>query len=462
MKNSLTQYLDLYDASHAMIDAGSAGAMNAERPEARRALEGASLPTRRTADYEATSVNDLFAPDLGLNINRMSLPVDVARSFKCSVPAMSTLMAFLVGDTFVPSTRLERLAAETGVRVMSLRRAADEMPDVVNRYYNRVAPATAPVVALNTMLAQDGVFVYVPRGVRLERPVQLVNIFSAPVDMMAVRRVLVVVEEGASLSMLVCDHTQDNERRYLSSQVIEVAMAERSSLDWIDIEESSPLTGRLSTIKVDMQAGARLNFNSSTLTCGTTRNNILVDLNGPGAEATIGGMVINSDNRHADNCTRVRHLAPRCHSNQVFKYVLDDFSSGAFEGEIYVDPKARFTEAYQSNRNILAAPTARMHSTPRLLIYDDDVKCSHGATTGQLDNEALFYMQTRGIPLAEARTMLMQAFMVDVIDHVAIDGVRDRLRHLVEMRFKGDDFCDGSCMAAAQTDNPDSDDSTGI
>ncbi len=140
---------------------------------------------------------------------------------------------------------------------------------------------------------------------------------------------------------------------------------------------------------------------------------------------------------HVDNNSSVVHSAPRCHSDQLFKYVLDGASTGAFEGSILVKESAPYTEAYQSNRNILASAEARMHCKPQLVIYNDEVKCSHGATTGQLDTDALFYMRQRGIPEAEARTMLMQAFMVDVIDSVRIPGLNERLRHLVDRRFSG-------------------------
>ncbi|MDE6038656.1 MAG: SufD family Fe-S cluster assembly protein, partial [Paramuribaculum sp.] len=145
----------------------------------------------------------------------------------------------------------------------------------------------------------------------------------------------------------------------------------------------------------------------------------------------------------------LRHLAPRCTSNQLFKYVLDGQSVGAFGGRILVTPQAKFTDAAQTDRNLLASPDARMHAKPQLEIYNDDVKCSHGATTGQLDAEALFYMRTRGIPEAEARNMLMQAFMADVIDAVAMEELRDRLRHLVERRFNGSDMGCSGCQSAS-------------
>ena len=203
------------------------------------------------------------------------------------------------------------------------------------------------------------------------------------------------------------------------------------------------MTSRAASLYVEQSAASRFSSTTVTLTCGNTRNNMTVNLNGEGCITYLGGMAVNSDKRHIDNCTRVNHNAPRCKSDQKFKYVLDDESTGAFEGTILVTGDAPFTQAYQSNRNILASPVAKMHTKPQLLIYNDDVKCSHGATTGQLDNEALFYMRTRGIPEKEARTMLMQAFMSDIIEGVSIEGLRDRLRHLVKMRFHGtDSFCE--------------------
>ena len=148
-------------------------------------------------------------------------------------------------------------------------------------------------------------------------------------------------------------------------------------------------------------------------------------------------MAIGSASQHIDNSSVINHRAPRSASNQLFRYVLDDEAQGAFGGLIEVFPEAQFTEAFQTNNNILASDSAQMHAKPQLIINNDDVKCSHGATTGQLNHEALFYMRSRGIPYDEARTMLMQAFMVDVINTVSVEALRDRLRHLVEKRFAG-------------------------
>ena len=447
--SSLKQYIDLYHDNREAIDAHSAPVLNALRPMALEALAGKSLPARGVEGYEKTSIEDMMAPEFGININRVNIPVDVAASFHCDVPNMSTLMSFVVNDSYIPSVSLHKKLPE-GVIVDSLARAAEKYPELVARYYGSIAPLAESGVALNTLLAQDGVMVYIPRGVKMEKPLQLVNIFNAPVDMMAVRRLLIVVEEDAEVQLLICDHTQDASHRYMSSQVVEISLGERAQLDIYDIEESSALTSRYSQLFARQVAGSNLLIDGMTLVNGSTRNNYDIDIMGNGCETLLAGMAIGTGKQHIDNCSNVNHRAAHCRSQQLFKYVLDDKSTGAFEGSILVSPEAPFTEAYQSNRNILASTDARMHTKPQLEIYNDEVKCSHGATTGQLDAAALFYMRTRGISEQEARTMLMQAFMVDVIDTVRMDGLRDRLRHLVEKRFYGQQALCADCAVACR------------
>lgn len=442
--SALSQYIELFDSHRATIEAKSAEVMNLCRQDARNRLEGKRLPQKGTEGYEKTSIEDMFAPDFGVNINRVNIPVDVSLSFKCDVPNMSTIMAFVVNDSFVPSSTLHNKMPQ-GVIIDSLAKVAAENPQLVSRYYNQLADNDNVAVALNTMLAQDGVMIYVPRGVVMERPIQLVNIFNSAAPLMGVRRLVIVVEEGAKAQLLICDHTQNSEYRYLSSQVIEAFVEQNASLDIYDIEESSDTTSRYSQLYARQERDSQLIVNGVTLTGGVTRNDYHIELVGDNCTSTLGGMAIGSGHQHIDNNSDVRHLSAHCNSNQLFKYVLDEESTGAFEGAIYVAPGAQFTEAYQSNRNLLASKSARMHTKPQLEIYNDDVKCSHGATTGQLDADALFYMRSRGIPEQEARTMLMQAFMVDVIDMVKMEGLRDRLRHLVEKRFYGQQASCADC-----------------
>lgn len=442
--SALSQYIELYDSHLGVVEGKSSEVLNSHRRQARKLLEGKSLPQKGEEGYEKISIEDMFAPDFGVNINRVNIPVDVSLSFKCDVPNMSTIMAFVVNDSFLPSSTLHNKMPQ-GVIIDSLANVAKEQPELVGQYYNKLANNDNPGVALNTMLVQDGVFIYVPRGVEMERPIQLVNIFNSATPLMGVRRLLIVVEEGAKAQLLICDHTQNSEFNYLSSQVVEAFVEKNASLDIYDIEESSATTSRYSQLYARQERDSHLLVNGVTLTSGVTRNDYNIDLVGENSSATLAGMAIGSDCQHIDNNSNIRHLTTHSNSNQLFKYVLDDESTGAFEGAIYVAEGAQFTEAYQSNRNLLASRKARMHTKPQLEIYNDDVKCSHGATTGQLDADALFYMRSRGIPEQEARTMLMQAFMVDVIDMVKMEGLRDRLRHLVEKRFYGQQATCADC-----------------
>lgn len=445
MMGSLNQYIELYLQHSNEFTQDSPEAMNRLRSSALEVLQSSRLPERGEEGYEKTSLEKMFAPDFGVNVNRVDLSADIAASFRCDVPNMSTLLGVCVNDTFHPSKGLQRLPE--GVVFTSMRKAAEEIPHIFNSYYGTLAALTRPEVALNTLLAQDGVMIYIPDGTVLEQPLQLVNIFATPAPVLAVRRVLVVLGRGASAKLLVCDHTQPSAVECLSSQVVEVVLGEGAKFDYYDIEESSLRTSRVSGLFARQSRGSNLLVNGMTLTCGTTRNDYSIDIDGEGCDTTLAGMAIGSDRMHTDNSSVVRHLAPHCGSRQLFKYVLDESSTGAFEGSILVTPHAPFTEAYQSNKNILASPEAKMHTRPQLEIYNDDVKCSHGATTGQLDQEALFYMRTRGIPEQEAKTMLMQAFMTDVIDTVRMEGLRDRLRHLVEKRFAGAEAMCGECKA---------------
>lgn len=436
MDNSLKQYIDLYEENAAIIDSGSAPVLNAMRPLALAALQDASLPRKGDEGYEVTSVDDLLAPDYGLNIARVNLPVDVADTFKCDVPNMSSLMGIVANDKFVPTKSLQRNLPE-GVTVMSLAEAAAQFPEKISALYGRIAPADNPQVALNTLLVQDGVYIHVAAGVKLDRPVQIVNIFQNAIPLMAARRLLIDVEADADLRLLLCDHTNDTGYDCIGLQVIEANVAEGARLEIYDIEESTPSTRRLSLAYVRQHARSAFLGNVTTLLNGITRNEYTVDLLGERCSTGIYGMAIGSAAQHIDNSTVINHRCGRSTSNQLFRYVLDDDAQGAFEGLIEVFPDAQFTEAFQTNNNVLASQSAKMHTKPQLIINNDDVKCSHGATTGQLNREALFYMRTRGIPEAEARTMLMQAFMVDVINTVAVEALRDRLRHLVEKRFAG-------------------------
>jgi Fe-S cluster assembly protein SufD len=197
-------------------------------------------------------------------------------------------------------------------------------------------------------------------------------------------------------------------------------------------------------VYIDQQANSRVKHNIITLHNGITRNKLDLMLSGEGAECACYGCVIADKQQHVDNNTLITHHVPHCTSNELYKYVLDDEATGAFAGRVLVEHGAQKTVSQMTNQNLCATRKARMFTQPMLEIYADDVKCAHGSTVGQLNDAAMFYMRQRGIPEKEARTLLQQAFVGEVIDRIELESLRDRLRYLVEKRFRGElNKCEG-------------------
>lgn len=430
------QYIDLFTQAEAMICRHSAEVLNAPRARAFAHFRQSGFPTVKDEKYKYTDIGKLFEPDYGLNLNRLSIPVNPNDVFKCDVPNMSTSLFFVLNDSFYNGKTTAKLPE--GVLLGSLKEIAAAHPELLKPYYGKLADtSTDAVTAFNTMFAQDGLLIYVPRHVVVEKPIQLVNILRADVNFMVNRRVLIILEDGAQLRLLACDHAMDDVN-FLATQVMEVYVGDNAMLDLYELEENSLNTVRISNIYVKQGANSNVLLNGMTLTNGTTRNGVHVTLAGEGAELDLCGMVIADKNQHVDNHTVIDHAVPRCNSRELFKYVLDDEATGAFSGLVLVRPDAQHTNSQQTNRNLCATRQARMYTQPQLEIYADDVKCSHGATVGQLDERALFYMRQRGIPEKEARLLLMFAFVNEVIDTIRLDALRDRLHLLVEKRFRGE------------------------
>ena len=378
-----------------------------------------------------------------MNINRLDIPVNPYDAFRCDVPNLSTSLYFVVNDAFYKKSEPKALLPE-GVIVDSLKNQAEKNPELIAKYYAKLANTDKDAItALNTMLAQDGLLVYVPKNVVVDRAIQVINILRSDVDMMVNRRVLIVVEEGAEAKLLFCDHAADD-RNFLATQVIEAYVGRNASLDLYCLEETHAKNVRVSNLYIDQQADSRLNHNVITLHNGVTRNRVDLTLSGEGAECVLNGCVIADKEQHVDNNTVIDHKVEHCTSSQLYKYVLDEKATGAFAGKVLVRHGAQKTSSEMRNQNICATREARMFTQPMLEIYADDVKCSHGSTVGQLNDAAMFYMQQRGISEKEAKLLLEFAFVNEVIDTIRLEPLRDRLHHLVEKRFRGElSKCEG-------------------
>ncbi|MBR1505023.1 MAG: Fe-S cluster assembly protein SufD [Prevotella sp.] len=441
------QYIELYEQARQLIIGHATEPMNAVRDEAFEDFRRQGFPSRKVERYKYTDLQQLFAPDYGVNVSRLEIPVDPYQAFRCDVPNLSTSLYFVVNDMFYDKVQPKGHLPE-GVVVDSMR----SHPDIVAKYYAKLAKTGEDAVtALNTMLAQDGLLVYVPKGVKVDRAIQVINILKATPqnaqrqvpDMMVNRRVLIVLEAGAEIKMLFCDHAADD-RRFLTTQVIEAFVGDNASLDLYCLEETHAKNVRISNVYIDQQRDSRVNHNVITLHNGVTRNKLDLTFSGEGAECQCYGCVIADKQQHVDNNTLIIHKVPHCTSNELYKYVLDDKATGAFAGRVLVEHGAQQTTSQMTNQNLTATPEARMYTQPMLEIYADDVKCAHGSTVGQLNDAALFYMRQRGITLEEARLLLQNAFINEVIDHMQLVPLRDRLHHLVEKRFRGElNKCEG-------------------
>ena len=431
------QYIELYEQTRQMIHSHSTAVMNGQREAAFERFKAKGFPTRKVERYKYTDMQKLFEPDYGLNLNRLEIPVDPYNAFRCDVPNLSTSLYFVVNDAFYDKIQPKGHLPE-GVVIGSLKELAS------TDYYNMLAGKDDDAATdLNTILAQDGLYVYVPKNVKVESAIQVINILRSDVDLMVNRRVLIIVEEGAEVKFLFCDHAADD-RHFLTTQVIEAFVGNNAKLDLYCLEETHNKNTRVSNVYIQQQRDSRVNHNVITLHNGITRNKLNLDLVGEGAECSCNGCVIADKQQHVDNNTLITHHVAHCSSKELYKYVLDDEATGAFAGRVLVKPDAQKTSSQMTNQNLCATKQARMYTQPMLEIYADDVKCAHGSTVGQLNDAALFYMQQRGISKKEARLLLQNAFINEVIDQMELEPLRDRLHYLVEKRFRGElSKCEG-------------------
>lgn len=394
------QYIELYNEASSLIKQKSCPVMNSVRDAAFAVFEEKGFPSKKVERYKYTDVSAAFAPNYGISLGALELkPSKYIFSFKDS-------------------------------------------PIDLTPYYNKVADGSDALTALNTALAHEGLLIYVPKNERPSDPIVIDNYLRGNAATMMNRRLLVILEVGAEATVIINDHATDKQR-FLTTHVMEVIAKDNSHLDLYEIEETTPLCSRFSNVYIREGRDCSVKHNSITLFNGQTRNLCDVYLEGENSEVTLNGCAIATASQRIDNNTLIAHRVPNCQSNELYKYVLDDKSVGAFAGKILVEKDAQKTSSQETNANLCASKEARMFTQPMLEIYADDVKCAHGSTVGVMDETALFYMRQRGIPEDEARTLLKNAFMGQVIDQITLEPLRQKLYVKVEKRFRGElDKCE--------------------
>ena len=424
-------YIELFCENKALFQTDKPLWWEAKRTEAIKLLE----------TKEIESFKEAYALDYGLNVRRLPFQGEPFSLFRCDIPGLATSNYLVLNDSFYAQVSESNLPK--GVIICSLSEAFKQHADLIKPYLEQMNISNADM-ALNTLLAQDGMFIYIPDGVQLEKPIQLVNLMYGKVDMMAVSQNLAIIGENAKAQVLVCDHAYGEEVNYLSNRLTQVFVGKNSTYEHYKLESSSSKTTNISTLQIYQEEGSQVLSNLITLANGKTHNRVEANLNGKVAYLSLNGLGLGQDSEKIENHTFINHNVAGATSNELFKYILDDNSVGDFYGLIKVLKDAQQTQAYQTNRNLCLSKEARMHTRPQLEIYADDVKCNHGATVGQLDENALFYMRARGIDPAEAKMLLMFAFVHDVLDNVRIEPLKDRLQLLIERRLRGDNsHCSG-------------------
>lgn len=443
----------VYRENRSLLTAHDTPAMAAIRDRAMADFSQLGFPDTTLESWRLTDFSLSFKR--GYDYHLAPLPVDdVQKVFRCNIPHLDTAVIGQLNGWHV-SKDVPLMVLGNGIIMGSLAEARIQFPDLVERYYGTVArTVTDGFTALNTAFAQDGIFIYVPNRVKSPRPVQLINVIHHETSLFLQSRNLIVVGAGASLSIVHCDDSYNHEASF-SNIVTEICLGEGAVLDHYKLQNLNNESTLVSTVCFRMEASASLESHYLSLNGGLLRNNIRVLFDGPGGNANIFGLYLMDRKQHIDNHVFVDHASPGCTSRETFKGILDEQAHGIFNGHVLVRQEAAGTDARQSNRNILLTDTARVNSKPFLEIYNDDVKCSHGSTTGQLDADSLFYLRQRGIGEDTARMLLMFAFADEVVSRIAIPQLRQRIEDMVKKRLQGElQICEQCVLHCSTPEHP--------
>ena len=431
----IEKYLNTYQSILEASNGSLPDFVKAEREVARIAVETDGLPDRADERYRYIDMKSLFdGVDFEHIVTEPNIKSDLSSFFQCEVDGMDTDLVLLSNGWYHESS----LADSNKITVCSMREAFQKYPGMIKTHFNKyLKNAKDGWADLNTMLAQDGVFIYVPDNYQPEKAIQLVNLTHGFSEKEIFQRNLVVVGKNAKLQLVLCDHTL-NKARNINHLGTEIFIDENAELQLYDLQNEPDVSNVFSHTAFHQEAYSRLNTLSFSLHGGTIRNNLYITMAGQGAESNAYGLVLSDRDQRMDNFTFIDHAVPNCNSNEFYKSILDEQSKGAFSGRILVRKDAQNTNAFQTNNNICLTDDAKMRTKPQLEIYADDVKCSHGATVGQLDEDAMFYLRARGIDKKEARFMMLFAFANDIVRKIEIEPLKERVADLVSKRLRGE------------------------
>jgi Fe-S cluster assembly protein SufD len=391
------------------------------------------IPARKNEEYKYSNVQKLFSETVALSATESSFKI--ASFEKYLIPNLDAHIVVLVNGFF--SEELSSLKnLDKSVVVTSLQKAFEKYPELVEKHFSTFADINSDAfIALNTAYATDGVFISVPDNTVVEKPIHIINLIIAKESTLFFPRNLFVVGKSAHVQLVETFETHDLPVKAIATSVTEIAIEENAKVQYYRLQNDCENGQQINTVSASQQKNSHFDTNTVTLSGGWVRNNLNIALNGENCESHLNGLFITSDMQHVDNHTLVDHRKPHCESNQTYKGILDRKSTGIFNGKIFVQRDAQKTNAYQSSKNILLSDDATINAKPQLEIYADDVKCSHGSSTGKIDEDALFYLRARGLGIESARKLLLHAFVNDVMQTIRINALRDYLETLIHKKL---------------------------
>jgi Fe-S cluster assembly protein SufD len=420
------------------LNGASADPLHIIRINAKECFDRIGFPERKAEEWKYTNTNSITRYDFHQFLPKKDSDLTQKDFEQFLTDGLETNIILLINGRY--SYKLSKTISNTQeVYIGSFKDARNKYSKIVQNHFSKYADyKNDGFTALNTAFAFDGAFIYIPDGIELKEPVQILNIFDSRYpNLLSQPRNLVVAGKNSTITVIETFFTIGNNNN-LCNTVTEISVEENSDVDYYKIQNDSNKSFHIGTTQVHQEKDS--NFNSVTISWGgkITRNNLNSILNGSSCECCMFGAYVLSDEQHVDNHTLVDHAVPNCNSNELYKGILDDNSTGIFNGKIMVRKDAQNTNAYQSNNNILLTNSATVNTKPQLEIFADDVKCSHGATTGQLDKDELFYLRTRGIGETEAKAMLLYAFASEVIQNRKIDPLRIELLQKLNSKLNKD------------------------
>ena len=409
---------------------------SAVRREAFRDFNRMGIPTVRNEEWKYTRISSLFDQEYAIADQHTTLTASDIQSLRLPGHEYANELVFING---IFSKDLSAVRSK-GLTVLPLEEAAaNEYKTIVDTHFNHSSNYLKDGInALNTAFIQGGIFVHVQQRVVIEHPVYIYNITdarSAPV--LSQPRSLIYVSQQAQVQLaetyVTIGHGQS-----MTNQVLEMVVEQDVNVTYYKIQNDAVHASQVSTIHIRQIGRSVVNTVTISLNGGIVRNNLHAILEAPYAEAHLYGLYFQRGQSHIDNHTLVDNVVPNCLSNELYKGILNDQATGVFNGKIFVRKDAQKTNAFQSNKNILLSDAASVNTKPQLEIFADDVKCSHGCTVGSLDEEGLFYLQSRGIPHAAAIALLLQGFAMDILEKIKLPALRAYVEELIVQRLNAD------------------------